>query len=50
MQDQETRNRRVAQIRPGQLDLFQLAESLAAENFDNSLVGGFGRVRSELAV
>ena len=50
MQDQDARGCRVVQLRPSQLDLLQLAQSLAAEDFDNSLVGGFSWVRSKLAV
>ena len=50
MQDQDARSRRVVQIRPGQLDLLQLAQGLPTKDFDNSLVAGLGRVRSELLV
>ena len=41
MQDQDTRSRGVVQPRPGQLDLLQLAQGLAAEEFNRCLVAGF---------
>ena len=50
MQDQDTRSRGVVQPRPGQLDFLQLAQGLAAEEFNRFLVAGFRRVRAELAV
>ena len=50
MQDQDTRSRGVVQARPGQLDLLQLAQHLAAEVLDGAVVAGFGRVCAELAV
>ena len=50
MQDQDARSRGVVQARPGQLDLLQLAQDTAAEEFDGLLVAGFVRVHSELAV
>ena len=50
MQDQDTRSRSVVQPRPGQFDFLQLAQGLAAEEFNRFLVAGFRRVRAELAV
>ena len=50
VQDQKAQSRRVVQVRPGQLDLLQLAQDTAAEEFDGLLVAGFVRVHSELAV
>ena len=49
-EDQDAFSRRVVQLRPGQLDLFQLAQNLFPEAADGELVAGFGRVRSKLAV
>ena len=40
----------LVQLRPGDLDLLQLAEALCTEVVNGALVAGFGRVRSELAV
>ena len=43
MQDQHARSRGVVQVRPGELDLLQLAENLDAEDFDNGpLVAALG--------
>ena len=50
MQDQDATVRCVVQIRPGDLDLLQLAEALCAEVSDDEFVAGVGRVRSELPV
>ena len=49
-QDQDPRSGRVVQLRPGQLDLLQLAEHLCAEVVNGALVAGVVRVRSELAI
>ena len=38
MQDQEARSRAVVQARPGQLDLLQLAQHIAAEVEDGALI------------
>ena len=50
MQNQEARSRRVIQLRPGQLDLLQLAQNLDAEVLNGFLVAGLVRVQAELAV
>ena len=50
MQDQDARSRRVVQLRPGQLDLLQLAQHLDAEVLNGFLVVGVVRVCPELAV
>ena len=50
MQDQDSFGRRVVQLRPGQLDLLQLAQSLTAEVLDGVLVVGLGGVQTKLAV
>ena len=50
MQDQDAPGRRVVQIRPGQLDLLQLAQNLVPEVLNGLVIAGFGRVRSELLV
>ena len=50
MQDQEARRCGVVQLRPGQLDLLQLAQNLTLEVADSNPVAGAGRVHSELAV
>ena len=50
MQDQEARRRGVVQVRPGQLDLFQLAQTLRAEVVNSALVAGLVRVWAELTV
>ena len=49
-EDQDAFDRRVVQLRPGQLDLFQLAEALCAKGVNSAFVAGVVRVRSELAV
>ena len=50
MQDQEARRRGVVQVRPGQLDLFQLAHTVRAERINSALVAGLVRVCAELSV
>ena len=50
MQDQEARRRGVVQVRPGQLDLFQLAQTVRAEVVNSALVAGLVRVWAELTV
>ena len=50
MQDQHARSRRVVQLRPGELDLLQLAQHFFTEAADSKFIAGLGRVRSELAV
>ena len=50
MQDQDARSRGVVQLRPGQLDLLQLAERLDPEVLDGFLVVGVFRVCGELTV
>ena len=50
MQDQNTTGRCVVQLRPGQLDLLQLAENLVPEVLNGAMVRRPGRVRSELPV
>ena len=50
MQDQEARRSGVVQPRPGQLDLFQLAQTLPAEVVNSALVAGLVRVCAELTV
>ena len=50
MQDQEARSRAVVQTRPGQLDLLQLAQHIAAEVEDGALIVGFVRVQAKLTV
>ena len=50
MQDQDARSRRVVQLRPGQLDLLQLAHSLTLEVADGHSVAGFVRVYTELPI
>ena len=44
MQDQDARSRRVAQLRPGQLDLFQLPENIAADIKTRGLARPLGGV------
>ena len=47
---EDARSRRVVQLRPGQLDLLQLAQHLDAEVLNGFLVVGVVRVCPELAV
>ena len=50
MQDQNARSHRVIQVRPGCLDLPQLAQNHMLEVTDGNSASGAGRVHSELAV
>ena len=50
MQDQDPFARRVVQLRPGDLDLLQLAQNLDAEVLNGFLIAGLVRVQAELAV
>ena len=43
-EDQGARSRGVVQIRPGQLDLLQLAQNLPAEVLDGYVIASFRRV------
>ena len=49
-EDQDARRRGVVQVRPGQLDLLQLAQAVRAEGINSALVAGLVRVCSELTV
>ena len=50
MQDQDARSNRVVQLRPGDLDLLQLAQAVRAESINGALVARLCRVYSKLAV
>ena len=50
MEDQDPSACRVVQIRPGQLNLLQLAQNLESELLNGACLRGACRVRSELAV
>ena len=42
--------RRVVQLRPSQLDLFQLAQAVRTKSLNSAVISFLGRFHSELAV